>query len=124
MTDKELLLAISNMIEPVREDIQGIKGELREVKSDICVLKTELQEVKSDLQKVETDLQEVKDRVKKIELTQENIILPRLNTIESCYTTTYSKYRESVETYEAMKQDMSIVKKAVTEHSEKLQKIS
>ncbi len=89
MTDNELLLAISNMLDPIKEDIQDIKN-----------------------------------RVKKIELTQENIVLPRLNTIESCYTSTYDRYKDSVETYETMKQDISIIKKVVSEHSEKLQKIS
>ena len=89
MTDNELLLAISNMLDPIKEDIQDIK-----------------------------------DRVKKIELTQENMVLPRLNTIESCYTSTYDRYKDNVETYESMKQDLSIIKRVDAEHSEKLQKIS
>ena len=89
MTDNELLLAISNMLDPIKEDIQDIK-----------------------------------ERVKKIELTQENMVLPRLNTIESCYTSTYDRYKDNVETYESMKQDLSIIKRVVAEHSEKLQKIS
>ena len=89
MTDNELLLAISNMLDPIREDIQ-----------------------------------EIKRRVKKIEITQENEILPRLNTIESCYTSTYDRYKDNVETYEAIKQDISIIKKVVSEHSEKLQKLA
>lgn len=110
MTDNELLLAISDMLSPIKTDIQDIKNDL--------------QEVKDDVQKVKDDLQEVKDRVTRIELTQENIILPRLNTIESCYTSTYGRYKDQVETYESMKQDLSLVKRAVTEHSELLQKIS
>ncbi len=69
-------------------------------------------------------MQEVKVRVKKIELTQENEVLPRLNTIESCYTSTYDRYKDSVEEHESMKQDIDILKKVVTEHSEKLQRIS
>lgn len=88
MTDNELLLAISNMIEPLRNDIQ-----------------------------------EIKSRVTKIEMTQENKILPRLNTIEACYTSTFDRYKDSVEDYETIKQDISLIKKVVTEHSEKLQKI-
>ena len=63
-------------------------------------------------------------KVKKIEITQENEILPRLNTIESCYTSTYDRYKNQVETYESMKQDISIIKKVVAEHSEKLQKLA
>jgi hypothetical protein len=89
MTDNELLLAISNMLDPIKEDIQ-----------------------------------EIKTRVKKIEITQENEILPRLNTIESCYTSTYDRYKDSVDDYESMKQDIAIIKKVVAEHSEKLQKLA
>ena len=96
MTDNELLLAISNMLDPIRNDMQSIKQ----------------------------DIQEIKTRVKKIEITQENEILPRLNTIESCYTSTYDRYKNQVETYESMKQDISIIKKVVAEHSEKLQKLA
>lgn len=62
--------------------------------------------------------------MKKIEITQENEILPRLNTIESCYTSTYDRYKDSVDDYESMKQDIAIIKKVVAEHSEKLQKLA
>ncbi len=89
MTDNELLLAISEMIEPLREDIR-----------------------------------EIKIRVKNIELNQENKIVPRLNTIESCYTSTYDRYKDNVEDCETMKQDISIMKKVITEHSEKLNKLA
>lgn len=89
MTDNELLLEISKMLDPIRKDIN-----------------------------------EIKSRVKKIELSQENNVIPRLNTIESCYTSTFDKYKDSVEDYEAIKQDISIMKKVITEHSEKLQRIS
>lgn len=109
MTDNELLLAISGMIDPLREDVQSMKQDI--------------QNVKEELQGVKQDVQEIKTRVKKIEIVQENEVLPRLNTIESCYTSTYDRYKSSVEGYETLKQDMSIVKRVVMEHSEKLQKI-
>lgn len=86
MTDNELLLAISDMLDKKLEPIN--------------------------------------DRLKNIELTQENEILPRLQNIASCYTSTYDRYKNSVSDYEAMKQDIAILKKVVTEHSDKLQKIS
>lgn len=69
MTNNEMLLAISEMLDPIRNDIQ-----------------------------------EIKNRVKKIELIQENKVLPRLNTIESCYTSTFDRYKDSIEDYEAIKQ--------------------
>lgn len=86
MTDNELLLAISDMLDK--------------------------------------KLKPVNDRLRKIELAQENDILPRLQNIESCYTSTYKRYQTSVEQIEAMQTDVDILKKVVTDHSEKLQKIS
>lgn len=58
MTDNELLLAISDMMDK--------------------------------------KLKPVNDRLKKIEFTQENEILPRLQNIESCYTSTYKRYQSGV----------------------------
>lgn len=69
-------------------------------------------------------LKPVNDRLKKIELTQENDILPRLQNIEACYTSTYKRYQTGIEQIEAMQADIDIMKKVITEHSEKLQRIS
>lgn len=69
-------------------------------------------------------LKSVNDRLKKIELTQENEILPRLQNIESCYTSTYKRYQTGIEQIEAMQADIDVIKSVIREHSEKLQKIS
>ena len=62
MSDNELLLAISDMMD------------------------TKLKPVNERLEKVEDTLENnVVPRVKKIELTLENDMLPRLQTIENCY---------------------------------------
>ena len=87
MTDNELLLAISDMMDK------------------------KLTPIENRIKRIEVDLLEDK-------------VLPRLNTIESCYTSTYDRYKDSVEDYEAIKQDVSIMKKVIQEHSIKLQNIS
>lgn len=69
-------------------------------------------------------LKPINDRLKKIELTQENDILPRLQNIESCYTSTYKRYQTGVEQIDAMQADIDVIKSVIREHSEKLQKIS
>lgn len=69
-------------------------------------------------------LKPVNDRLKKIELTQENDILPRLQNIEACYTSTLKRYQTGVEQIEGMQIDIDVKKKVIAEHSEKLQKIS
>ena len=68
-------------------------------------------------------LEPIKERLTNIELTQENDILPRLQNIESCYTSTYCRYANGIEEMEMLKSDMEVIKRVVMEHSEKLQKI-
>lgn len=86
MTDNELLLAISDMMDK--------------------------------------KLQPIKEDIKSLKMQNENDILPRLQNIESCYTSTYRRYASGVGQLEAIQQDIELLKKVVSEHSEKLQKIS
>lgn len=86
MTDNELLLAISDMLDK--------------------------------------KLKPIKDDVRDINITLENDILPRLQNIESCYTSTYKRYQSGINQLEAMQADIDILKKIVSDHSEKLKKIS
>lgn len=69
-------------------------------------------------------LEPVKDGVRQVKITLENDILPRLQNIESCYTSTYERYQNGIAQLESMQSDIDIIKKVVTEHSETLQKIS
>ena len=47
--------------------------------------------------KLESNLKPIENRLTRIELTLENYILPRLQTIESCYTDTYNRYKDYAE---------------------------
>ena len=69
-------------------------------------------------------LKPINDRLKQIEITQENEILPRLQNIEACYTSTFKRYQTGIEQIEAMQADIDVMKKVISEHSEKLQRIS
>lgn len=87
-------------------------------------LKAEIQPIKNEMQTVKSDIQTLKSEIHQIQLFQENVLLPRLNTIESCYLSTYSRYRDSVDGYEALQTDNEVMKKVIMEHSEKLQKLA
>lgn len=69
-------------------------------------------------------LKPINDRLKKIEITQENDILPRLQNLEACYTSTYRRYQIGVEQIDAMQADIDVMKSVIREHSEKLQKLA
>ena len=126
MTDTELLLAISNMLDSklkselqpfkneltrelqtIRSELAGelqyirseLAGELQDIRSELA---GELQDIRSELQTLKNDQQSLRAEVHSIKLYQENIILPRLATIE----------------------DIALLKQVVAEHSEKIQKLA
>ncbi|MFG6357529.1 MAG: hypothetical protein K1W26_12045 [Acetatifactor sp.] len=75
--------------------------------------------------KLDARLKPIENRLKRIEvdLLEYNVV-PRLNTIESCYTDTYNRYKDYAEKMEAAFADIEIMKKVIAEHSEKLQKLA
>ena len=75
--------------------------------------------------KLDARLKPIENRLKRIEIDLlENNVVPRLNTIESCYTDTYNRYKDYAEKMEAAFADIEIMKKVIAEHSEKLQKLA
>jgi len=126
MTDTELLLAISNMLDSkLKSELQPFKNELtREMQTIRSELAGELQDIRSELQTLKNDQQSLRAEVHSIKLYQENIILPRLATIESCYIDTYNRYKDYTDKMDATFEDIALLKQVVAEHSEKLQKLA
>lgn len=91
MTDNELLLALSDMLDKK--------------------LDARIKPLENKLTRIEVDL-------------LENNIIPRLNTIESCYTATYNRYQDYADKMQSAFEDIELMKKVVAEHSKLLQKIS
>ncbi|MCI9190229.1 MAG: DUF342 domain-containing protein [Lachnospiraceae bacterium] len=148
MTDTELLLAISNMLDSklkselqpfkneltrelqtIRSELAGelqyirseLAGELQDIRSELA---GELQDIRSELQTLKNDQQSLRAEVHSIKLYQENIILPRLATIEACYIDTYNRYKDYTDKMDATFEDIALLKQVVAEHSEKIQKLA
>lgn len=67
---------------------------------------------------VQDQMEPLKQEVRDMRLLLENDVLPRLNTIESCYTSTYRRYASGINQPDAVQTDVDIPKKVVSEHSE------
>lgn len=139
MTDNELLLAMSDLLDtklkaelqPIRDDIHILKGEMQEVKSDIRLLKKDVQTLKCEMQTMKTEMHVMKTEMQamktdlcQVKLYQENILEPRLNTIEACYTSTYDRYKRDAERMETAFSDIEILKRTVENHSIQLQRLA
>ncbi len=64
---------------------------------------------------------ELMDEIKKDRMVRENVVLPLLGEIKACYLSTFERYRESADRMEGAYEDISLLKKVVQKHSEKLQ---
>ena len=132
--DSELLNAISNMVQnELKPDMMKSMSDMvqNELKPDLMKSMSDMvqNELKPDLmlsmsEMMDNKLKPINDRLKKIELTQENDILPRLQNIEACYTSTFKRYQTGVEKIDALQDDVDILKKVVAGHSEKLQRLA
>lgn len=64
-------------------------------------------------------LKPVNDRLQKIKQIQENDVLPLLQNMKLCYTSTYKCYSSGIEQLAAMQADIDIMRKVILEHSER-----
>ena len=83
------------------------------------------QRVDERLERLETRMESTEGRLMRIEVDLlENNVIPRLNTIEECYLSTCNRYLASSERMEGAFTDIDLLKRVVSDHSEKLQRIS
>lgn len=142
MTDNELLLAISGImdkkLQPINEQLENHTRKFETIDRRFDAVDKRLDGMDKRLDRMDERLDRMDERfdamdrrfdamdrrLTRVELRQENEILPRLQNIEACYTSTYERYRTGLTKLDAMQADISVIKSVVSEHSEKLKKIS
>jgi uncharacterized repeat protein (TIGR02543 family) len=111
MTDKDLLLSISNLMD---KKLQPIQNQLVAVEER---LNTKVERLQGELKSIQGD-------VHQINIHLECNIEPRLQNIENCYLSTFERYKDSTEKIESMEMDVSVMKDVILEHSRQLKMIS
>lgn len=106
MTDNEMLLAMSDMMD---KKLKPINEKLKE-----------LEPMNEKLKK----LDQLENNLLKLSLCIENEIRPNIQLLAENYVPAAKRYELAVPEIEALKRDVDILKKVVTEHSKKLEKIA
>jgi len=118
MTDNELLLAISNMMDAKLDSkLEPIKNDIRDIKSEQVTMKNNIRNIKSDIDFMKSDLI-------KINITVENELRPNIQLLAENYVPAANRYEKAISRLEVMESDIDLLKKVVTDHSRKLEKIS
>lgn len=129
----ELHAEIQAVKNELHTEIQAVKSELRlEIRAVRDDLHAEIQAVRDELHaeiqavrdELYAEIQSLDARVRLLQLNQENVIMPRLDNIESCYTATFRRYQDYGDKMESVREDVDLLKKVVMSHSEKLQKLA
>ena len=143
MTNNELLLAISDMmdkklkseiqaeLQPLKDDISHIKGDINYMKSDINHLNNDVSNIKSDINHLNDDVSNIKsdinhlnDDINSIKMHLENVTDKNIQLLAENYVPAAKRYEKATAKTEAMQTDIDVIKSIILEHSDKLQKIS
>lgn len=124
----ELRAEIQAVKAELHAEIQAVRSELQaqmqEMQAQIQELRAQMQEMQAQIQEMQAQIQELQAESLQMKLFQENVMMPRLRTIEACYLSTYEKYKNSAEGYEALQADNELMKQVIMEHSAQLQKLA
>ena len=141
MTDNELLLAISEIVNKNSKSLElRLTQRIDEVEERLTKKIEEVDERLSRRidevgERLTKKIEEVDERLSKridevdgrlstevhnILLRIENRIEPGIDDIVSCYTSTYKRYQDGVDKIENLEMNMEVVQSVVREHSEKL----
>lgn len=74
--------------------------------------------------KLAAKIEPIKADIRDIKLDIENVVKPQLQLLTENYVPAAKRYEKSSNEIESLKQDVELMKKVITEHSEKLQRIS
>lgn len=140
MTNEELLLAMSEMMDvklaanlkPIEsrldrmdDRLERIEVRLDRVEERLDRVEERLDRVEERLDRAEKRLDRVENKVVKIKVDLlENNVVPRLNTIEACYTSTYQRYQDYADQMNSVFENIKLLNQTVISHSQILKKIS
>ncbi len=100
---EERLAILEGRLEALEERFEKLGGQVDSLEGGMC---------------------EVNKNIIHLQLQNENVILPRLQTIEECYTSTYLRYKDGIVHMDQLQADVSALKTVVSDHSLKLKNIS
>ena len=118
-------------IAETRDSLQSsLRAEIAETRDSLQnSLRAEIAETRDSLQNsLRTEIAETRDSLQsqltQINHTLEQNVVPRLNTIESCYVSTYERYSQGINQLESIQSDILVMKDVIMKHSTQLAKIS
>lgn len=132
MTDNELLLAISDLmekkleskLEPIRNDINELKTGVNNLTIRMDRLEAKIDILETRMDSLEIRVTSLENRVTKLELHIENVTDKNIQLLAENYMPAAKKYETETAKIGSMQMDIEIMKDVIREHSERFELIS
>lgn len=137
MTDQELLLAISDIMDKkIKSELQPVRDELKmmndNIQQRINTLEQRLdaridsleQRLDARIDSLEQRIDALEVRVNSIELHLENVTDRNIQLLAENYLPAAKRYEKATAAIDAMQVDIDLMKDVIRNHSEQLQQIS
>ena len=120
---KDNVTVLNTEVKDLKDNIIVLNTEVKDLKDNVTVLDTEVEDLKDNVIVLNTEVKDLKDNVKLTNIQMENDILPRIQTIESCYLSTYKRYQTGGDRMDEMRIDIDVLKLAVADHTKQIQRL-
>lgn len=129
MNNNELLSAISALpdrkfeseLHPIKTDIQEIKTDVKDLKIRVGHLEVRIDGLEVRVDRLETKVGALDQRVIDIELHLENVTDKNISILAENYLPATKRFMKASAWMETMQTDIELLKKVVTDHSQRLQ---
>ena len=121
----ENLESVNDRLNQVDENLGSVNDRLNQVDENLGSVNDRLNQVDENLGLVCGRLDKLELDMKYVRVFQlENVIIPRLNTIEQSYLDTFKRYIEKTEQIDTMERNIGVLKSVVQNHSDRLNQLS
>ena len=108
----------------MRDQVGSLEENMTGMRDQVGSLEENMRETREQVRNLNGNMGKVMLSVHRMDLRDENEILPRLQNIEACYTSTFVRYKDGVIQIENLQTDVDVLKSVVSDHSLKLKSIS
>ena len=139
MTDKELLVSISqimdNKIKPLEKRLDEFDEKLdrkidnieQKLSVEFSRLDNKINNVEkklsAEISRLDSDIQRINSNITLLNRQIDNSVVPRLNEIENCYLSTSERYMQETDKFVSFGTDLAVIKDVVIEHGNRLKAI-
>ena len=113
---------LEQRMDSLEQRVDNLEQRMDSLEKSVTKLEQRMDSLEQRVDRLEHRMDSLEHEIKYIKVDLiENNVLPRLSTIESCYTSTYDRYKEDSEKISNTYDDIVVMKMAIRKNSEDIQ---